>query len=330
MLIHLLLAIAKCQPNDTPTFDDPLIKSTHELQAFSFQAPYVEDSLRNRWWKFGGDAFVNVNEYIRLTRDTQSQSGWLWSNTPMYYSSWIVEFEFKVQHEGALSGDGFAFWVTKEKEVQGPVFGSKDHFEGLGLFFDTYANSRVRHSYPYVMAMMGDEKTTYDHDFDGNSVEAGGCSHDFRNQDNPTKARLTYLDGNYLKLELTSVHDPKQWIQCFKIEQKIPLNYFFGFTAATGGVSSKHDLIYAKTYAVTLEVNSTNWQKAGEEQRQKSYVQRNDNKFDTSDQYNKPPITEKKGTSGVQMFIYFVLLAIVGYVGFVIYRTSQQKSNKRF
>ncbi|KAJ3322712.1 hypothetical protein HDV06_002763 [Boothiomyces sp. JEL0866] len=294
MLIQLLLAIVNCQPNDTPLFDDPLIKSTHELQAFSFQAPYVEDSLRNRWWKFGGDAFVNVNEYIRLTRDTQSQSGWLWSHTPMYYSSWIVEFEFKVQHEGALSGDGFAFWVTKEKEIQGPVFGSKDNFDGLGIFFDTYANSRVRHSYPYVMAMIGDGKTSYDHDFDGNS------------------------------LELTSVHDPRQWIQCFKIEQKIPLNYFLGFTAATGGVSSKHDLIYAKTYAVTLE-------KAGEDNRQKSYAKNSENtKFDTSNQYNKPPVTEKKDTSGVQMFIYFVLIAIVAYVGFVIYRTSQQKSNKRF
>jgi mannose-binding lectin 2 len=41
-----------------------------------------------------------------------------------------------------LYGDGFAVWLTKERAIMGPVFGNKDEFEGLGIFFDTYANSR--------------------------------------------------------------------------------------------------------------------------------------------------------------------------------------------
>ncbi len=41
-----------------------------------------------------------------------------------------------------LFGDGFAVWLTKERIEMGPVFGNRDNFEGLGIFFDTYANSR--------------------------------------------------------------------------------------------------------------------------------------------------------------------------------------------
>lgn len=41
-----------------------------------------------------------------------------------------------------LFGDGFAVWLTKERAEMGPVFGNRDNFEGLGIFFDTYANSR--------------------------------------------------------------------------------------------------------------------------------------------------------------------------------------------
>lgn len=61
----------------------------------------------------------------------------------MTASSFQVEFEFKVEGKGdGLYGDGFAVWLTKDRAVMGPVFGNKDEFEGLGIFFDTYANSR--------------------------------------------------------------------------------------------------------------------------------------------------------------------------------------------
>ncbi len=35
-----------------------------------------------------------------------------------------------------------AVWFTTERAKVGPVFGFVDKFEGLGIFFDTYANSR--------------------------------------------------------------------------------------------------------------------------------------------------------------------------------------------
>jgi len=33
-------------------------------------------------------------------------------------------------------------WLTTERAQPGPVFGSKNYFTGMGLFFDTFANAR--------------------------------------------------------------------------------------------------------------------------------------------------------------------------------------------
>lgn len=62
----------------------------------------------------------------------------------MISGSWSVEFEFNVDHSAHVSGDGFAFWVAKERARDGPVFGGADRFEGLGIFFDAYSNSGLR------------------------------------------------------------------------------------------------------------------------------------------------------------------------------------------
>lgn len=48
-----------------------------------------------------------------------------------------------------------AMWITKQRAQTGPVFGSVDKFEGLGIFFDTYKNNRPGTIFPYVMAMLG-------------------------------------------------------------------------------------------------------------------------------------------------------------------------------
>ena len=67
-------------------------------------------------------------------------------------------------------------WLTKERAQPGPVFGSIDKFEGLGVFFDTYKNNRPGTVFPYIMAMNGDGKTPYDKDSDGKGNEVAGCS----------------------------------------------------------------------------------------------------------------------------------------------------------
>ena len=56
---------------------------------------------------------------------------------PLTATNWEVEFEFKIHGSGTLFGDGMAVWVTKSRAEEGPVFGIRDEFEGLGVFFDT-------------------------------------------------------------------------------------------------------------------------------------------------------------------------------------------------
>jgi len=84
--------------------------------------------------------------------------------------------EFKIHGQGNLYGDGMAMWLTKQRAQPGPVFGSTDNFEGLGIIFDTYKNNRPGVVFPYVMAVSGDGNTVYDKDNDGKANELAGCS----------------------------------------------------------------------------------------------------------------------------------------------------------
>ncbi|RKO92648.1 legume-like lectin, partial [Blyttiomyces helicus] len=201
-----------------------------------------------RWWNFGGDTVVEVNRQIRLTPDRSSKDGWLWGRVPFTSSSWVVEFEFKVHGlGGSLYGDGFGFWYTADKETLGPVFGSKDEFTGLGVFFDTYSNGRHRHTFPYVNAMLGDGKTKYDHSNDGKTNEIGGCAADFRERDWPTKAKVKYIRDEMLQVQL-NIKGDDVWEDCFiAYNISLPTLGYLGFSAWTGDVSDNHDIISVTT-----------------------------------------------------------------------------------
>ncbi len=61
-------------------------------------------------------------------------------------------------------------------DISGTVFGYKDHFKGLGIFFDTFPNGNHDHSFPYISARVGDGKLGYDHANDNKGSLAGhGC-----------------------------------------------------------------------------------------------------------------------------------------------------------
>jgi len=225
--------------------------ASYNLKSHSLSAPYITDGLYNRWWDFGGSTVVEVNKYVRLTSNQNSQQGWLWSRAPLTAQNWEVEFEFKVGEingKDHLFGDGFAFFYTVDRANLGPVFGSKDYFNGLGVFFDTYPNSRHKFSFPRVMPMIGDGKTSYDNDHDGDANNMNlGCSADFRDKKFPTKAVVRYKKGEYVEV-LLKIKNDDIWQPCFSIQNvTLPTIGYIGFTSHTGDAYDIHDIISVDT-----------------------------------------------------------------------------------
>ncbi|CAF4353171.1 unnamed protein product, partial [Adineta steineri] len=44
---------------------------------------------------------------------------------------------------GRVGADGMAIWFTDKPGVEGPVFGSNDNWNGLGLFLDSFDNDAL-------------------------------------------------------------------------------------------------------------------------------------------------------------------------------------------
>ncbi|KAG6897743.1 hypothetical protein C0992_011671 [Termitomyces sp. T32_za158] len=229
------------------------IDRTVQLRTHSVYAPYIDQDLQNRWWDFGADAYVNTNKHIRLTQNRPSQMGWLWSRLALTAVNFVVEVEFKVSGDSShLFGDGLAVWFTRERKIEGPVFGNKDNFEGLGIFLDTYANGRHPYTFPRITAMLGDGQTSYDQANDGEANSIGACSANFRRTNVATKLKVTYVKGKFLDVKLQ--HKAwDEWTDCFHVNNiTLPLNPFLGFSAMTGDVSDAHDIITVTTYSAIL------------------------------------------------------------------------------
>jgi len=231
--------------------DEDLQKALH-LRTHSLYAPYIDQDLQNRWWDFGADSYVNTNKHIRLTRPAPSQMGWLWSRLPVSVPDYVMEVEFKVSGESAnLYGDGLAMWLITERVQPGPIFGSKDNFNGLGIFLDTYPNARHGHAFPRVSGMIGDGQTSYDFGNDGDSQAQGACSANFRRTNVVTKLRVTVVKGNYIDVKI-QYKAWDEWTDCFRIHNvTLPQNPFIGFSAMTGDVFDAHDIIAVTTYTLT-------------------------------------------------------------------------------
>ncbi|KAI4221421.1 MAG: hypothetical protein L6R36_006922 [Xanthoria steineri] len=221
---------------------------TIPLRSHSLSAPFLDTDMQNRFFDFGGDTIIRADQYVRLTSDRQAQEGWLFSRLPLTATNWEIEVEFKIHGQGNLHGDGMAIWLTKQRGTTGPVFGSADNFEGLGVFIDTYKNQRPGVVFPYVMAMVGNTSVTYDKDHDGKDNEIAGCSaRGIRTSSTPTKIRLTYFQEKSLKVDLLYKSED-EWTECFETGAlTLPSVAYLGFSAETGELSDNHDIISVTT-----------------------------------------------------------------------------------
>jgi len=208
-------------------------------------------------------------------------------------------------------------WLTKQRQQEGPVFGNQDKFEGLGIFFDTYKNNRPGVVFPYVMAMIGDGKTSYEKDNDGKNQEFAGCSaRGIRAATVPTKMRLSYFQDKNLKLELQYKNEG-EWTLCFETDTppNIPQVAYLGFTAETGELSDNHDIISvsARNLYTSKPPGSPSSPGGGRKGRKGGKA------------------GQKEGGSWTWFFLktIFFFLAVGGaYVGYTAWRTNNNRTHR--
>ncbi|KAM4577662.1 lectin, mannose-binding 2-like b [Odontesthes bonariensis] len=275
-------------------------------------------------WDLMGTAMVTP-EHVRLTPDLQSRQGAVWSRIPLFLRDWELKVHFKIHGQGKknLNGDGLAFWLTKERMQNGPVFGNMNQFTGLGIFVDTYPNADKTHdrTFPYISMMLGNGTLSYDHDRDGRPTELGGCTAMARNSiyDNFLLVRFS---KNRLTL-MVDVDGKQEWRDCADVTGvRLPPGYFFGASSATGDLSDNHDIISMKLYQLTVEKTPE------DEEEEEVTIPRVDN----MEQFQVE--VEEEGMSGVHIFFTLVFsimgLGVLAVVGLMVYNRWKENKRKRF
>lgn len=336
-LVALLLLASTCyasQPSvgDVETIDEQgYYKREHSLVQ-----PYHGNGMDIPFWSFGGNTVVTSN-YVRLTPDRQSKKGSIWNTYPTRMHNWEMVLHFQVHGQAkSLFGDGFAVWYTKEHGEMGSVFGNRDYFTGMAVFFDTYSNHNGEHSHehPYISAMVNNGSIHYDHDRDGTHSQVSGCTCYFRNSKQDTFVMISYI--NRQVVVMTNIGDSEEWKLCFSTEDvDLPTGYYFGVTAATGDLADNHDVISLKVYdvdgppeevpsvAAETVLPTIDWSKilpkAANAEAPRAHIE--DAEAVIS------PRTYKVMSYGLVILLVVGLVVVVGGIAFI---KNQEKTRKRF
>lgn len=226
----------------------PRLKFEYKL---SFKGPHLTQKDKGiPFWEHGGDAIAG-DDNIRITPSLRSKKGWVWSKNTVPYDNWVIEVTFRVTGRGRVGADGLAIWYVQEKGIEGPVFGSNDKWNGLGIFFDSFDNDAQRNN-PYILVMLNNGTREYDHVNDGHDQQLGGCLRDFRNKPFPLRAKVEYYK-NALTLFINNgmSSNQEEYELCMRTEGvQLPKNGFFGITAATGGLADDHDVLAFLTHSM--------------------------------------------------------------------------------
>ncbi|KAJ3106154.1 Protein ERGIC-53 [Phlyctochytrium planicorne] len=208
--------------------------------AFFHQIPYF-DILGNT---------ITSPDYIRLTSSVPRTQGSVWAKDANPHKAWQLHFSVAVNGRSYVGEQGIAIWYTEDRAFEGPVYGSKDHFRGLGIFLDT-SDSSMNRVTPYVHAHLNDGSVEMRTSKDYMSNSLGGCFRDFRNAPKPVWGRITYANRT-LRVDLDLTQDGYGFTECFTFSGiDLPTGYYFGVTASTGDyIADDHDLYSFEAFEV--------------------------------------------------------------------------------
>lgn len=187
-----------------------------------------------------------ATDAIHLGKGQPHQQAALWSRHPNTQSEWQAHVKVRISGD-KNSGDGLAFWYTKDGHQTGPVMGGADHWTGLAIIIDTFDDDN-RGNNPAIMGIMNQGSTSYNTKMDGEGQYFGGCLRSVKNLSQPFYLRITYMRGS-LKVELDDSKQGKEYVNCFeKAGIELPPGYFFGISAATGDIPDGFELLDLQIY----------------------------------------------------------------------------------
>ncbi|KAG8185067.1 hypothetical protein JTE90_017081 [Oedothorax gibbosus] len=220
----------------------------------SLSGPYVAGGPNLAWWDLTGSA-VLAGTVIRLTTDEPEKQGAIWNNFPNIMNDWEFHIQLHIHGKGVnLNGEGMAIWYVREPLLQGPIFGYKDRFNGLGLFIDTFEDPSHphNHKHPYLSVVINDGSQHYEHHEDGTANQIGGCHLPVRNLEWPVRLAVSYISQTLSVF--TDAEGLEQWSECFSSPGvQLPTGYYFGVSASTEVVTDNHDVVSITTLDMTPE-----------------------------------------------------------------------------
>ncbi|XP_066270184.1 protein ERGIC-53-like [Branchiostoma lanceolatum] len=224
----------------------------------SFKGPHlVQKNGKIPFWDYSGHSIAS-DEQVRITPSLRSKRGSVWSTYINGHDHWYIEVTIRVTGRGRIGADGLAIWYTKTRGLDGPVYGSSDRWNGVGVFFDSFDNDN-QHNNPYVLVMQNDGTKSYNHANDGLTQQLGGCLRDFRNKPYPVRAKLEYYQ-NRLTLWYNNGMTPNkdEYELCMQTHNiHLEKGGFFGVSAATGGLADDHDVLSFLFYSLTPPTSET-------------------------------------------------------------------------
>ncbi|XP_048473000.1 centrosomal protein of 290 kDa-like [Rhincodon typus] len=203
MVVCVLLLVSLFAWLPAPTLSQEAVSAHRRFEyKHSFKGPHLvlQDGAIPCWTHYGNA--LPSSERVRVVPSMKSQSGSVWTKTNAVFENWEIEVSFRISGRSRIGADGLAIWYTRERGPTGPVYGAVDHWDGVGIFLDTYDNDG-RLNNPAILVVGNDGHLTYDHLNDGGSQTLGSCFRDYRNSYHAVRIRIRY----YQKTLQANDHD---------------------------------------------------------------------------------------------------------------------------
>ena len=305
------------------------------MRSHSLFSPYVDSTLQNNYWDYGGDTIIDTNRHVKLTQDRPSERGWLWSRLPIDAKDFEVTVEFEIKgHSPSSGGDGMALWLTSTRAEAGPVFGSRNKWTGLGIILDTFPNMPHRGFFPRISLVQNNGDMTYDTEKDGQGQGMAHCSIPLGRTSIEPRLRLTYVNDVYLELAVQN-REWNQWQRCFIVSApQLPPETYLGFSASTGQLTDSHSIVSVWTNSIVYHSRSPADLEA--ERKRMLSDPENDKQWwtkTTAESMDKkePGVFMTLLLSILWLFKWTLILSVLAVVGFFAYRyyVSVQRSNMK-